>query len=112
MVFFERITMIMEQLGSKSWMKGFNYARSCVMKQLEVGDDELNRYELYDSIASEFSTTTEAVEKMMRETISGTWGDRDKEFAERLFGRTLQCDDDVPNSSLYTTAIAEWLLSS
>lgn len=106
----KKLTKALMKLGNSPKNKGFHYLKSgirfCMSDRRSVTN--LSKV-LYPKVAEEFETNAKAVERAARNSIQTGWHRRDAEFAEEIFGSTLQSASDVPSNGLYISAVTEWL---
>lgn len=98
------------KLGSAPNYKGFHYVKAGISFCLKNPKSVTNLTKLvYPKIAEKFNTNNNAIERAVRASIKSGWHKRDRELAKEIFGNTLQSDEDIPPTSLYIAALAEWL---
>ena len=107
------ITDLLIRLGNQPNTKGFAFLRSGMLLCLQ--DRELCRClskGFYSAVAQIYSTSSAAVERNIRFTITSGWHNRDRRLAKRIFRNMLQSEMDMPTNSLYIASLAEWLTTS
>ncbi len=64
---------------------------------------------LYPEIAGLFNKSSVSVERAIRNAIHNGYVHCDTEFANSVFGNTLQSKHDIPTNTLFVSALTEWV---
>ena len=72
---YDYITTLLVRLGARTSQQGFHYLRRGIMLLMEEPGQQLTK-QLYPTIAAEFRTSSNNVEKAMRTTVTNAWANR------------------------------------
>lgn len=72
---YDYITTLLVRLGARTSQQGFRYLRRGIMLLMEEPGQQLTK-QLYPTIAAEFRTSSNNVEKAMRTTVTNAWANR------------------------------------
>ncbi len=101
---YEDVTKIIHKLGVPANIKGYDYLRSAIICNLKYGNIAITR-ELYPTIAKEFDTTPQRVERAIRHAISRIYAIGDEATILEVFGNKNR----IPTNSEVIATIAEYL---
>ena len=91
------ISKILHELGVPSHIKGYQYIRDGITK------------ELYPSLASKHGTTVSRVERAIRHAIEVSWTRGDFYLMEEIFGHSVDIDKAKPTNSEFIVTVADKL---
>ena len=106
----EVITRTIKELGIPASVKCYHYARYAI--ELVVNDNALMvaiTSKLYPKIAKEFNTTPASVERAIRHGIEIGWNRGNADFANKLFGYTVDANKGNPTNSEFLFTIADYI---
>lgn len=64
---------------------------------------------IYPEIAVFYNKSSLSVERAIRSAIHNGYSNRDVQFADSVFGNTLQGENDIPTNTLFVSALTEWI---
>ena len=102
------VSKMMLELGSPAHLRGYYYLREAVL--LSVEDMELVSSVtklLYPVIARSHKTTSQRVERAIRNAIEVSWERGNPEVFEDLFGFSRETQSPRPTNSEYIARIAD-----
>lgn len=102
------VTKIMLDLGVPAHLKGYHYIREAIL--LSVADMEVVSSVtklLYPEIARIYKTTSQKVERAIRNAIEVSWGRGNCTTMEELFGYSSESGKGRPTNSEYIARIAD-----
>ena len=102
------ITDIMLDIGVPAHLKGYHYLRDAIMisgRDMEAVSSVTKL--LYPSIAKRFRTTSQKVERAIRNAIEVSWTRGNVETFEKLFGYSTLQGKKRPTNSEYIARIAD-----
>lgn len=102
------ITNIMLDLGVPAHLRGYHYLRIAIM--ISQGDMEVVSSVtklLYPEVAKYFRTTSQKVERAIRNAIEVSWTRGNLETIEELFGYSVDSGKGRPTNSEYIARIAD-----
>lgn len=102
------ITDIMLDMGVPAHLKGYHYLRDAILisgKDMEAVSSVTKL--LYPTIAKRFRTTSQKVERAIRNAIEVSWTRGNVETFEKLFGYSMQQGKKRPTNSEYIARIAD-----
>jgi len=102
------ITDIMLDIGVPAHLKGYHYLRDAILisgKDMEAVSSVTKL--LYPTIAKRFRTTSQKVERAIRNAIEVSWTRGNVETFEKLFGYSMQQGKKRPTNSEYIARIAD-----
>jgi two-component system response regulator (stage 0 sporulation protein A) len=102
------VTRMMLELGVPAHLKGYHYLRSAILMSFE--DMEMvSRVTklLYPSVAKEYRTTGQKVERAIRNAIEVSWQRGNLEAMEKMFGFSADTGKGRPTNSEYIARIAD-----
>ena len=102
------ITDIMLDIGVPAHLKGYHYLRDAIMlsgRDMEVVSSVTKL--LYPTIAKHFKTTTQKVERVIRNAIEVSWVRGNITTFEKMFGDSAASGRTRPTNSEYIARIAD-----
>lgn len=102
------ITDIMLDIGVPAHLKGYHYLRDAILisgRDMEAVSSVTKL--LYPTIAKRFRTTSQKVERAIRNAIEVSWTRGNVETFEKLFGYSMQQGKKRPTNSEYIARIAD-----
>lgn len=102
------ITRIMLDLGVPAHLKGYHFIREAIL--ISVGDMEVVSSVtklLYPEIARIYKTTSQKVERAIRNAIEVSWTRGNTDTMEELFGYSTASGKGRPTNSEYIARIAD-----
>jgi len=102
------VTKIMLDMGVPAHLKGYHYLRSAIIlsgKDMEVVSSVTKL--LYPTVAKSFKTTSQKVERAIRNAIEVSWSRGNIDTFEELFGYSVACGKGRPTNSEYIARIAD-----
>ncbi len=102
------ITKIMLDIGVPAHLKGYHYLRNAIMisgRDMEAVSSVTKL--LYPTIAKNFRTTNQKVERAIRNAIEVSWARGNSATFEELFGYSYEKGKDRPTNSEYIARIAD-----
>ena len=102
------ITEIMLDIGIPAHLKGYHYLRDAIMlsgRDMEVVSSVTKL--LYPTIAKHFKTTTQKVERAIRNAIEVSWVRGNITTFEKMFGYSAASGRTRPTNSEYIARIAD-----
>lgn len=109
----EVITKNLKELGVQTNYKGYYYLRYAIA--LMVNDmtyiDSITT-KLYPAVAQEYKTTASRAERAIRYAIETSWNRANTDFADKLFGYSVNANKGKPTNSEFITTIADYILLS
>ena len=102
------ITDIMLDIGVPAHLKGYHYLRDAILisgRDMEAVSSVTKL--LYPTIAKRFRTTSQKVERAIRNAIEVSWTRGNVETFEKLFGYSMQQGKKRPSNSEYIARIAD-----
>lgn len=102
------ITRIMLDLGVPAHLKGYHYIREAIIlseEDMEVVSSVTKL--LYPEIAKTYKTTSQKVERAIRNAIEVSWVRGNTETMEELFGYSSADGKSRPTNSEYIARIAD-----
>lgn len=102
------ITDIMLDIGVPAHLKGYHYLRDAIMisgRDMEAVSSVTKL--LYPTIAKRFRTTSQKVERAIRNAIEVSWTRGNVETFEKLFGYSTLQGKKRPTNSEYIARIAD-----
>ena len=81
---YDYITALLVRLGARTSQQGFRYLRRGIMLLMDEPGQQLTK-QLYPTIATEFKTSANNVEKAMRTTVTNAWANRRDEVWRTYF---------------------------
>ncbi len=106
-----RITSIIKELGIPANVRGFHYVRYAIA--LMVQDITImNAFvkNVYKAVAKEFNTTPLRAERAIRHAIETGWDRANAEFANKLFGYSVDKNKGRPTNSEFVVTVADYIL--
>lgn len=103
-----QVTKIIHDVGVPAHIRGYHYLRKAIM--LAVNDiDIINSVTkvLYPTVAKNFNTTTQRVERAIRHAVEVAWDRGDLEVLDSMFGYTVQNNKGKPTNSEFIALIAD-----
>lgn len=76
---YDYITTLLVRLGARTSQQGFRYLRRGILLLLDEPGQQLTK-KLYPTIAAEFGTSANNVEKALRTTVTNAWANRRDEI--------------------------------
>ncbi len=102
------ITDIMLDIGVPAHLKGYHYLRDAILlsgRDMEVVSSVTKL--LYPTIAKRFKTSSQKVERAIRNAIEVSWTRGNVETFEKLFGYSIEQGKSRPTNSEYIARIAD-----
>lgn len=102
------ITRIMLDLGVPAHLKGYHYIREAILlseQDIEVVSSVTKL--LYPEIARSYKTTSQKVERAIRNAIEVSWNRGNTDTMEELFGYSSAGGKNRPTNSEYIARIAD-----
>lgn len=102
------ITNIMLDIGVPAHLKGYHYLRDAILlsgRDMEVVSSVTKL--LYPTIAKRFKTTSQKVERAIRNAIEVSWNRGNAETFEKMFGYSAISGKSRPTNSEYIARIAD-----
>lgn len=102
------ITKIMLDLGVPAHLKGYHYIREAIIlseEDMEVVSSVTKL--LYPEIAKKYKTTSQKVERAIRNAIEVSWTRGNTDTMEELFGYSYADGKNRPTNSEYIARIAD-----
>lgn len=101
-------TQIMLNLGIPAHLKGYHYIREAVLITEEDKEAVTSITKLlYPEIAKRYHTSSQKVERAIRNAIEVSWKHGDMDYLESLFGYSLRCGRTRPTNSEYICRLAD-----
>lgn len=104
------ITKMMLELGVPAHLRGYDYIRTaivwCSQDMERIGS--VTKL-LYPELAKCYKTTSQKVERAIRNAIEVSWKRGNEETFEALFGYTRLDGDNRPTNSEYIGVIADYI---
>ena len=104
------ITKILLNLGVPAHLKGYHYLRTAILmseKDMEVVSSVTKL--LYPEVAKVYKTTSQKVERAIRNAIEVSWIRGNMEAMEEMFGLSADVGRGRPTNSEYIARIADAL---
>lgn len=106
----ENVTKVMLELGVPAHLRGYQYMRTaiawCVEDMERVGS--VTKL-LYPELAKHYQTTSQKVERAIRNAVEVSWGRGNEELFDRLFGYSPADGNGRPTNSEYIGVIADYI---
>lgn len=106
----ENVTKVMLELGVPAHLRGYQYMRTaiawCVEDMERVGS--VTKL-LYPELAKYYQTTSQKVERAIRNAVEVSWGRGNEELFDRLFGYSPEDGNGRPTNSEYIGVIADYI---
>ena len=104
----EVITNTIKELGMPARLVGYHYTRYAI----ELMVDDINLMNsitgtLYPKIAQKFNTTVVRVERGIRSAIETGWKRANVEFADKIFGYSVDANKGKPTNSEFIAMISD-----
>ena len=102
------VTGIIHDVGVPAHIKGYQYLRSSII--MAVSDlDIINSItkQLYPTVAKEYQTTAQRVERAIRHAIEVAWGRGSDDKIKELFGYSIVNGKTKPTNSEFIALIAD-----
>ena len=102
------ITDIMLDIGVPAHLKGYHYLRDAILlsgRDMEAVSSVTKL--LYPAIAKRFKTSSQKVERAIRNAIEVSWTRGNVETFEKLFGYSIEQGKNRPTNSEYIARIAD-----
>lgn len=99
------VTEILHTFGVPAHILGYQYIRSAIMLMLE--DESMTNITkvLYPTIANNFKTTINRVERAIRHAIERTWLNGNRNELDKMFNRTITNSRKPTNSEFIMTIV-------
>lgn len=102
------VTKMLLNLGVPAHLKGYHYLRSAIL----MSEEDMNVVSsvtklLYPEIAKEFDTTSQKVERAIRNAIEVSWLRGNIEAMEEMFGFSADTGKGRPTNSEYIARLAD-----
>jgi two-component system response regulator (stage 0 sporulation protein A) len=102
------ITEIMLEIGIPAHLRGYHYLREAIVLSTQNMDYVCNATKmLYPMVAKQFKTTTQKVERSIRNAIEVSWLRGNPATLKRLFGCTNPVANRRPTNTEYVARIAD-----
>ena len=102
------ITSIMLDIGVPAHLKGYHYLRDAILisgRDMEAVSSITKL--LYPVIAKRFKTSSQKVERAIRNAIEVSWDRGNADTFEEMFGYSARMGNDRPTNSEYIARIAD-----
>lgn len=104
------VTNLMLEIGMPANLKGYHYLREAVMISGKDKDVSISVTKiLYPEVAKKYNTTSQKVERSIRNAIEVTWRKGNRENIERLFGYSKKCGRNRPTNSEYIARMRDMI---
>lgn len=108
----QAVGRMLRSLGIPAHLKGYTYLRIAIARVVKNPDMiRLITKRLYISIANEFATLQQCVERSMRHAIDCAWENGDPELLNQYFGSIVKHDHGRPTNSEFIATLAEIIRS-
>lgn len=107
----EIITKAIKKLGITANLKGYHYIRCGVEMIINEFDLIYSTTKLYGEIAKRFDTTQLRVERAIRNAKEIGWNRTNIEFANELFGYSIDDYKGIPTNSEFIATIADYIFT-
>lgn len=102
------VTNLMLEIGMPANLKGYHYLREAVMISEKDTDVSIAVTKLlYPQVAKKYNSTSQKVERSIRNAIEVTWSRGNIENIEKLFGYSRESGKNRPTNSEYIARIKE-----
>lgn len=104
----QHVTGIMLDMGVPAHLKGYHYLREAILisgKDMEIVSSVTKL--LYPTIAKQFRTTDQKVERAIRNAIEVSWERGNEATFEDIFGYSVHTSKIRPTNSEYIARIAD-----
>lgn len=104
------VTDIIHQIGIPAHIKGYHYLRKAIV--LSVNDQKMLENItklLYPTVAEDFSTTSNRVERAIRHAIETAWNRGNTDVLTDMFGYTVNANKGKPTNSEFIALITDML---
>lgn len=104
------VTDIIHQIGIPAHIKGYHYLRKAIV--LSVNDQKMLENVtklLYPTVAEDFSTTSNRVERAIRHAIETAWNRGNTDVLTDMFGYTVNANKGKPTNSEFIALITDML---
>lgn len=104
------VTDIIHQIGIPAHIKGYHYLRKAIV--LSVNDQKMLENVtklLYPTVAEDFSTTSNRVERAIRHAIETAWNRGNIDVLTDMFGYTVNANKGKPTNSEFIALITDML---
>lgn len=104
---------ILKRLGMGMNSKGYAFLRDGLMLYIQEPSclDDLSE-RMYPLIAEKYSTTAACVERNMRTALEKAWGRGDMDFAEQLFGYSIDEEKGKPTNMAFIATVADYMMAN
>lgn len=102
------ITQIILALGIPAHLLGYHYLRDAIMIVC-LRDEILGSItkQIYPEVAKHFQTTSQRVERAIRNAIEVSWNRANLKEIEEIFGYSVDFDRGKPTNSEYIARVAD-----
>lgn len=103
-----KIDKMLIELKITPALSGFHYIKECVMMTLMKGGKVGGLFrEMYQQIASEYSTSPSSVERAIRNALDNIWKNARAKTINKVIGLNLYTHYDKPSITQFITLLAE-----
>lgn len=105
------ITNSIKELGIPANLQGYHYIRYAI--ELMINDITLMNAitkTLYPTVAKQFNTTPRKAERSIRHAIETGWDRANIDFADELFGYSVNANKGRPTNSEFIVTVADYIL--
>lgn len=107
----EIITKTIKELGIPANLKGYHYISCGVEMIINEFDLIYSTTRLYGEVAKRFDTTQLRVERGIRNAKEIGWKRANIEFANKLFGYSIDANKGIPTNSEFLATIADYIFT-
>lgn len=102
------VTKILLNMGVPAHLKGYHYLRTAIlMSELDMEAVSSVTKLLYPEVAKEYKTTSQKVERAIRNAIEVSWLRGNMDAMEEMFGFSADSGKGRPTNSEYIARIAD-----
>lgn len=102
------VTKVMLELGVPAHLKGYHYLRTAILMAVQDMDVVSSVTKLlYPDVAKEYRTTSQKVERAIRNAIEVSWQRGNMEAMEKMFGFSANTGKGRPTNSEYIARVAD-----
>lgn len=106
----EKVTKIMLELGVPAHLRGYQYLRTaivwCVGDMERVGS--VTKL-LYPQLAKNYQTSSQKIERAIRNAVEVSWKRGNDELFQQLFGYCKEDGNGRPTNSEYIGVVADYI---
>lgn len=104
------ISLVLQRLGVGMKTKGYAFLREALLMYIKNEDciEDMSKL-VYPAIAERYNTTPACVERDMRTSLEGAWGKGDMDYAEKLFGYSIDEEKGKPTNRAFIATVADYI---